>query len=580
MAEGRIESHEAALEEKEKQGFSFLRKITEKKLSDGDIEKILKELHIALLENDVAVEVAERITDGVKKQLSGSSVKRGKVEDTIKSALSAAMLDVMQQEKIDLHALIEKKDGPFMIMMVGFNGVGKCVSGDTLVPLANGDIMPIEDLYEKEKLNSKESQLEDGYIINNPSLDVFSVNPYSLKIEKIRAQNIWKLKKDRLLQVTLENGHEIKVTPEHPFFVLKPGSIVQKRADLVSTEDYLMIPKSTTIENKPFVRLELLEKISSRKLFVKSEAIAEEAYLLMAKTFGSLERAYKEIIDDADWITFRYLWKPKNVLPSTIILKLAKIDDVFARKVENEKFSIKTHGKPIMFPEINEDFYEWLGLFYAEGHMDSKYVEFTNSEDWMLDRFSNLTKNIFCVDNVLIKPDIRHPHIKNAIVANTSLVYFVGKALEMPKYKKSSHMRLPAWTLQSSDELIVSFLRAYWEGDGCANVNHRVLEASTASRRFAKQHSLLLLRFGIIASIGKKNLNGKYYYRISIVGKGKLKAFQYRIGFLGSEKQKRLGDLIGMNSQFERTELIPMQAEYLKGLRISAQILQKHMAHE
>ncbi|MEK6887992.1 MAG: LAGLIDADG family homing endonuclease, partial [Candidatus Aenigmatarchaeota archaeon] len=456
---------------------------------------------------------------------------------------------------------------------------GKCVSGDTLVPLDDGNLVPIEDLYEGAKLNNKESPVEDGYIINNPSLSVFSVNPYSLKIEKIRAQNIWKLKKDKLMRVILENGQEIKVTPEHPFFVLKPGNIIQKRADLVSPEDYLMIPKFVKIENKSHIRLELLSKIGSRKLFVKSEAIVEEAYCLMRKTFGSLEKAYQEMIDDAAWMTFRYSWKSNNVLPSTIILKLAEMNSTFAEKVESEKFSIKVGGRPIMFPEINQDFYEWLGLFYAEGHMDPKYVEFTNSEEWLLNRFSDLTKNIFCINNIVIKPDIRHPHIKNVIAANTSLVYFVEKALEIPKYKKSSHMRLPGWILQGSDDLIASFLRAYWEGDGSAELSHRVLEATTASERFARQHYLMLLRFGIIASIGKKDINGKHYYRVSVVGKDKLKTFQNSIGFLGIEKQKKLENLIAMNSQFERTELIPMQSEYLKNLRLSSGILQQDLAN-
>ena len=36
-----------------------------------------------------------------------------------------AMLDVMRQEKIDLADKIGKKDGPFTIIFVGFNGVGK-----------------------------------------------------------------------------------------------------------------------------------------------------------------------------------------------------------------------------------------------------------------------------------------------------------------------------------------------------------------------------------------------------------------------------------------------------------------------
>ena len=121
IVESRIETDQVLKEEKR----SLLGKITEKRLSESEMERILKELNIALLENDVAVEVAERISDDVKRELAGAIVKRGKVEDVIKEALMHAMLDVMRQEKIDLADKIGKKDGPFTIIFVGFNGVGK-----------------------------------------------------------------------------------------------------------------------------------------------------------------------------------------------------------------------------------------------------------------------------------------------------------------------------------------------------------------------------------------------------------------------------------------------------------------------
>src|SRR3989338_184150 len=121
IVESRIETDQVLKEEKR----SLLGKITEKRLSESEIERILKELNIALLENDVAVEVAERISDDVKRELAGAIVKRGKVEDVIKEALMHAMLDVRRKEKSALAEKIGKKDGPFTIIFVGLNGVGK-----------------------------------------------------------------------------------------------------------------------------------------------------------------------------------------------------------------------------------------------------------------------------------------------------------------------------------------------------------------------------------------------------------------------------------------------------------------------
>ncbi|MBI4896027.1 MAG: signal recognition particle-docking protein FtsY [Candidatus Aenigmarchaeota archaeon] len=106
----------------------LFKKITEKELTEQDIEGILSELERALLENDVAVEVAEHIVSDVKQQLIGKPVPRGKVEEMIKDALRVALLGVLDQETIDLAVRIEAKDGPYMMLFLGFNGTGKTTS--------------------------------------------------------------------------------------------------------------------------------------------------------------------------------------------------------------------------------------------------------------------------------------------------------------------------------------------------------------------------------------------------------------------------------------------------------------------
>jgi len=112
---------------------SFLRrifkKVEEKTLNEKEVDSFLKDLNNALLENDVAFEVAERVCGDVKTAIVGKSVKRGKVEEIVTKALKDSMLDIMKQEKVDIENLIEKKHAetqrPFLIVFFGFNGTGK-----------------------------------------------------------------------------------------------------------------------------------------------------------------------------------------------------------------------------------------------------------------------------------------------------------------------------------------------------------------------------------------------------------------------------------------------------------------------
>ncbi len=126
----KIAEREVVIEKKppmeEGRGFlkGIIKKVTEERLSEGSIDKFLEELKRALLENDTALEVADKICSDVKKDLLGKSIKRGSAENMIKESLHKAMLDVMHQEKIDLEGIIERNDVT-TILFLGFNGVGK-----------------------------------------------------------------------------------------------------------------------------------------------------------------------------------------------------------------------------------------------------------------------------------------------------------------------------------------------------------------------------------------------------------------------------------------------------------------------
>lgn len=109
----------------EKEGFSLFKKISEKQLSEDEVKEVLSDIKNVLLENDVALEVTEKICTDVKHNLVGKTIKRGKTTEVIESALRDAMFDVLNQEKIDLQDVIEKRKEPLLVMVLGFNGVGK-----------------------------------------------------------------------------------------------------------------------------------------------------------------------------------------------------------------------------------------------------------------------------------------------------------------------------------------------------------------------------------------------------------------------------------------------------------------------
>jgi fused signal recognition particle receptor len=108
-------------------------KIATTELKAGQLHPILQDFKLNLIENDVAVSVADHICDELEKRLDGVQVKR--LEDKkqlVKNSLRQVLLETMTaNEKVDLLAMIEKKrqlKEPFVVVFVGINGTGKTTS--------------------------------------------------------------------------------------------------------------------------------------------------------------------------------------------------------------------------------------------------------------------------------------------------------------------------------------------------------------------------------------------------------------------------------------------------------------------
>ena len=87
------------------------------------------------MENNVAIEVIEKIKNDLKKQLVDKPIKRTKVEDTVTSTLKNSIEDLFETSSIDLIAEIKnKKEKPYVIAFFGINGSGKTTS---IAKLAN-----------------------------------------------------------------------------------------------------------------------------------------------------------------------------------------------------------------------------------------------------------------------------------------------------------------------------------------------------------------------------------------------------------------------------------------------------------
>lgn len=88
-----------------------------------------------------------------------------------------------------------------VILVSGKRGSGKCLLGDTLIPLNDGSLVPIETL-------------------ENNACNVMSLNE-KLKIEEAIRSEFFSREVERIIKLKLRSGREIKLTPEHPLLTIK-----------------------------------------------------------------------------------------------------------------------------------------------------------------------------------------------------------------------------------------------------------------------------------------------------------------------------------------------------------------------
>lgn len=133
-----METYQPDLEKTENK----LKKIKQKKpgifskkkiLTEEEFSENAEELEMILLENNVALEVAEKIIDKLKENLVGKELNKKEIEESIKENLKKIISEVLV-EPFDIIKEIKEKSGPYIMVFCGINGVGKTT---TIAKVAN-----------------------------------------------------------------------------------------------------------------------------------------------------------------------------------------------------------------------------------------------------------------------------------------------------------------------------------------------------------------------------------------------------------------------------------------------------------
>ncbi len=108
---------------------------------------------------------------------------------------------------------------PHVVFVCGARGSGKCVTGDTLITLDDGSVLPISEL-------------------ENNNNNVFGLTD-ELKIKPLQKVGFYERSVNKILHLKLKSGKEIKLTPEHPLLTINGW----RKASELSIKERIATPR-------------------------------------------------------------------------------------------------------------------------------------------------------------------------------------------------------------------------------------------------------------------------------------------------------------------------------------------------
>jgi len=437
--------------------------------------------------------------------------------------------------------MIEKRRN---IMIVGGTATGKCLTGDTPVLLANGERIPIGELVES-RLNRAEQigVTDDGWFCCPAELDVMTLDRQSLRIRPASASMLWKRKApEKVLKISTSSG-EIRVTPEHPFFVLKSedGSLEEIRADKLRAGDFIVAPR--------MLKIEPTEQIDIR-----------------AAALRCLERAYVELSEDLRGIVRAAIsegklprsartkeWaRGKNKIPLGVLRELAGADDL--AKIT---CLYTGNGAEVRLPSL-DGISEAYGYLIADGHLTPSYVEFRNENKELLQRFLRTIEDATGVRGKIERPKngIARARVFNAVLAELFHRVFGVPYGSVPYGKKAAAVGLPDWLCASEEKVLAAALRAIFDCESSVSRRQGDIELTSSSRKLTDSLAYALRRFGIVSRIAERKVG----YGLVISGKSNVERYATSIGFLDRTKSSLLERYLDSDSRKARSniDLLPI----------------------
>ncbi|HET7559584.1 MAG TPA: ATPase, T2SS/T4P/T4SS family [Limnochordia bacterium] len=444
---------------------------------------------------------------------------------------------------------------------------------DTPVMLGDGRLTPIGEFVEA-RLAQGARRDNEGWEFAPGGGDVMSFVPETGAVAPRPIEACWRHEApETLLQVELASGARITVTPEHPFHTLAAGEIVTRRADELAVDEVVAVPTQVEL---PGVPLDLFAALRDcRDLYVvgrqESVRAAVAALIERGETGDAVALARRlGVVSN----TLRS-WMSENAIPVAhffdLMERAGRADEIGS--VLNLKG--RTAKTAIRVPRFaTAKMWRLAGMIMGDGHVRATYVEFHNTNPVLQRQFADLVAREF---GLVAQFQPQAKRVDRSRVFSSALATLMQEAFGVPRGEKSRRLRLPGGATALPREHVAELLGGLFDTDAsvAGPADKATIEFGTASDGLVSDVGYLLLRLGVRARLGKRNVGG----RVVVSGLGPLRRFAESVTLHHPLKRARLEALKNSHADANtNVDRFPGLATELEQLRLGAGATQQGWA--
>jgi replicative DNA helicase len=224
------------------------------------------------------------------------------------------------------------------------------------------------------------------------------------------------------------------------------------------------------------------------------------------------------------------VWIQLEDLQKGDYIAIQRHESLFGNSIDLPAYAGRKGSYQPDLPKIlDSEFAYIIGLLIGDGAISktTPYIELTTADSEIAQYFINWIKSI--------KIPYRHNHKYRYRVNNLVLNSWMNQiGVKGYSYEKE----VPSLILQAPQDSVKAFIQGLFDTDGHAELQNGYIQFATTSEKLARQVHILLLQFGIISKLSRKENDFKGAWLIRITGDNARKFYE-NVGFRLQRKQER-----------------------------------------